>query len=117
MGELVYLLVPNKEIQSKYPFALDYLDNNGNFKELNIESSKNIKTISSSSEHIEKINKPSQTEINEIEKKDKNYSGSNQFLLFIGILFFFLAFGFMFFRDIEFILTFSLSGTIILFFF
>ncbi|MDM8568684.1 hypothetical protein QUF50_04060 [Thiotrichales bacterium HSG1] len=56
IGYLVYLLRPSKETQSKYQFALEYLDNNGNFaeldiEELNIQSAKNIKTIPS--KHIE----------------------------------------------------------------
>jgi len=117
MGYVVYLLMPSKEIQSKYLFALYHLDSNGNFQELDIESSKNIKTISLPSEDIEKNRyRPSQAEIDEIEEKDENYSVLNQFLLFIGILFFLTAFGFMLFRDIHFVLTLSLTGTIILFF-
>ncbi|MDM8566843.1 hypothetical protein QUF74_14465 [Candidatus Halobeggiatoa sp. HSG11] len=56
IGYLIYLLRPSKETQSKYQFALEYLDSNGNFaeldiEELNIQSAKNIKTIPS--EYIE----------------------------------------------------------------
>ncbi|MDM8559011.1 hypothetical protein [Candidatus Parabeggiatoa sp. HSG14] len=58
--------------------------------------------------------RPSQAEIDEIEEKDENYSGLDQFLLFIVFLFFFTAVGFMLFRDIYFILTLSLPGAIIL---
>ncbi len=84
IGYLVYLLRPSNETQSKYPFVLEYLDNNGNFKELdieelNIKSSKNIKTIPP--KHIENHEihaKPNSENDYLISKRNDDFSNINE---------------------------------------